>query len=98
VGKKRRKYSRDYKIEAVRLAEESEDSAAAVARQLGIHHNLIYKWRDQLLEDGAEAFPGKGKLRSSDEEVRRLRRENARLREERDILKKALGFFSRESR
>lgn len=98
MSKKRRKYSRDFKIEAVRLAEESDESAASVARQLGIHHNLIYKWRDQLLEDGGEAFPGKGKLRSSDEEVRRLRRENARLREEREILKKALGFFSRESR
>jgi len=98
MNSKRRKYSRDFKIEAVRLAEESEESAAAVARQLGIHPNLIYKWRDQLLEEGAEAFPGKGNLRSSDEEVRRLRRENAQLREERDILKKALGFFSRESR
>lgn len=95
--KKRKKYSREFKLEAVRLAEQSDEPATVVARQLGIHPNLIYKWRDQLLEDGEEAFPGAGNLRPSDEEVRRLRRENARLREERDILKKALGFFSRES-
>lgn len=98
MNKKRRKYSRDFKLEAVRLAEESDEAAAAVARQLGVHPNLLYKWRDQLLEDGTEAFPGAGNLRRGDDEVRRLRRENARLREEREILKKALGFFSRESR
>ena len=93
-----RKYSREYKIEAVRLCEEDERPVAEVARQLGINPNNLYKWRAQFNEEGEEAFPGKGNLHSSDEELRRLRRENMRLREERDILKKAVIFFSNESK
>jgi len=96
--KKRRKYTREFKLEAVRLSEESEEPVAEIARQLGVHANLLYKWRERFLEDGEEAFPGHGKLRMGDDEVRRLRRENMRLREERDILKKAIAFFAKESR
>ena len=69
-----------------------------VARELGIHPNNLYKWRAQFAAEGAEAFPGKGNLSSSDEELHRLRRENMRLREERDILKKAVIFFGNESK
>lgn len=94
----RRKYTREFKIEAVRLTEESDGPVMEVARELGIHPNTLYKWRCQYLADGEEAFPGHGKLTAKDDEVRRLRRENARLREEREILKKALVFFSKESR
>jgi transposase len=93
-----RKYKREYKIEAVRLCEEDERPVAEVARQLGIPPSNLYKWRAQFSEEGEEAFPGKGKLSSSDEELRRLRRENMRLREERDILKKAVIFFGNESK
>jgi transposase len=96
--KKRNKYTREFKLEAVRLSEESEEPAAEIARQLGIRPNLLYRWREQFLKDGEEAFPGQGKLRPGDDEVRRLRRENARLREERDVLKKAIAFFAKESR
>ncbi len=85
-------------MEAVRLCEEDERPVAEVARQLGINPNNLYKWRNQFSEAGEEAFPGKGNLHSSDEELRRLRRENMRLREERDILKKAVIFFSKESK
>jgi transposase len=94
----RRKYTKEFKMEAVRLAEEGDVSVEEVARELGIHPNTLYKWRRQYLADGEEAFPGHGKLKASDDEVRQLRRELARVREERDILKKALAFFSRESR
>jgi transposase len=96
--KKRRKYTREFKLEAVRLSEEREEPVAEIARQLGIGPNLLYRWRERFLEYGNEAFPGHGKLRTSDDEVRRLRRENMRLREERDILKKAIAFFAKESR
>ena len=65
--------------------------------ELGIHPNNLYKWRAQFAEDGEEAFPGKGKQSGIEEELRQLRRENMRLREERDILKKAVIFFSNES-
>lgn len=98
MKKKNRKYTREFKIEAVRLCEQDERPVAEVARQLGIPVNNLYKWRTQFGEDGEEAFPGKGKLRSSDEELRRLQRENMRLREERDILKKAVIFFGNESK
>lgn len=94
----RRKYTKEFKIEAVRLSEEGDISMFDVARELGIHPNTLYKWRRQYLVDGEEAFPGHGKLKAGDDEVRQLRRELARVREERDILKKALAFFSRESR
>ena len=98
MKRKNRKYTREFKIEAVRLSEEDERPVAEVARQLGIHPNNLYKWRAQFAEEGEEAFPGKGNLSSSDEELRRLRRENMRLREERDILKKAVIFFGNESK
>lgn len=95
---KRKKYTREFKIEAVQLSEESDRPIIDVANDLGIHPNTLYKWRKQLLEDGEEAFPGHGKMKASDEEVRRLRRELARAREERDILKKAIAFFAREGK
>ena len=96
--KKNQKYTREFKMEAVRLCEEDERPVAEVARELGIHPNNLYKWRELFGEKGEEAFPGKGRLSSSDDEVRRLQRENMRLREEREILKKALVFFSKESK
>jgi len=94
----RRTYAREFKEEAVRLAEGSERSAAKIAGELGIHPNLIYRWRKELGEEGEEAFPGHGKLKPSDEQVMRLRRELERIRQERDILKKALVFFAEESK
>jgi transposase len=94
----RKKYTREFKIEAVQLSEERDKPIINVANELGIHPNTLYKWRKQLLEDGEEAFPGHGKMKASDEEVRQLRRELARTREERDILKKAIAFFAREGK
>lgn len=96
--KQRRTYTGEFKREAVRLAEESQQSAADVARQLGVHPNLLYKWRKALREDEGHPFPGQGQGHAADEEVRQLRRENVRLREELEILKKAMVFFVRESR
>ena len=94
----RRKYTREFKLEAVRLAEESERSMAAVARDLDIKPKMLYKWRQQFIEEGEEAFPGYGKMGKSDDEVRQLRRELEQVRQERDILKKALLFFTKEHR
>lgn len=92
----RKRYTREFKLEAVRLAEESERPVAAVARDLGIHPNNLYNWRQAFRANGQEAFPGSGQLRASDEAMRHLKRELERVRQERDILKKALLFFTRE--
>jgi transposase len=94
----RKKYTHEFKREAARLAEESEQPLDELARELGIHPNTLYKWRCQFVKDGEDAFPGHGKLTPADEEIRRLRRELAWVKEERDILKKATQFFAKESK
>jgi transposase len=93
----RKTYTREFKMEAVRLSLEPGRAGSGVAKELGIHANLLYRWRKEYLEDNDESFPGQGKMKASDEEVARLRREVALLREDREILKKALVFFSKAS-
>lgn len=92
---RRRRYDREFKYEAVRLVTEEGRPVAVVARNLGIHANLLHRWKQQYLEDTECAFPGKGRLKPPDEQLRRLRRELADVKEERDILKKALAIFSK---
>ena len=94
----RRSFTRDFKLEAVRLSMEDGKGCAEVADELGIHSNTLYRWRKEFLEDEEESFPGRGNLKASDAELERLRREVAQLREDREILKKALVFFSKESK
>jgi transposase len=93
----RKTYTREYKLEAVRLAAAGDRSIAQVARDLGINKNTLYKWRQDLQDDPEQAFPGKGKLKPQDEELRRLRRENQALRQERDFLKRAAVWLAREA-
>jgi len=95
--KPRRTYTREFKIEAVRLATESGSSVARVAKDLGINENTLYNWRLEFRKDQEHAFPGKGHMKPLEEENRRLRRENAILREERDFLKKAAVWLAREA-
>lgn len=94
-GSNRRKYDREFKLEAVRLSHEAGRTVAGVARDLGINENQLHRWRRQLSADGSGAFPGKGHQSPEQEELHRLRRELADVTEERDILKKALAVFSR---
>jgi transposase len=95
---RRRRYPKEFKLEAVRQIEELGRPVRDVAFDLGIHHNTLYKWWLELREAGEEALAGNGQSRDSDDEVRRLKRELARVREERDILKKAVTFFAKESK
>jgi len=95
---KYRKYSREFKVEAVKMVTEGGHKVSEVSRDLGIHENLIYKWRKLFSDDGDESFPGKGRLKPSDEEFHRLKRELSKARQERDILKKALAYFAEEDR
>ena len=99
MGEKRRQYTREFKVEAVRLVDESGRSKAQIARELGIHESLLKRWKAQLQNSPApEAFPGNGKLSAAEEEVRRLRRELEQARQENAFLKKAAAYFARESR
>ncbi len=98
MEKKRRSFSREFKVEAVRLMAEGGLSIAQASRDLGIRESVLSRWKKQFEEAPQEAFPGKGRLRPQDEELARLRKENELLREERDILKKAVGIFSRVPR
>lgn len=93
--RKHRKFDREFKIEAVRLVTESGRAIAEVARSLDIHENLLRRWKNQFSEDPGGSFPGKGHLKPEEEELRRLRRENESLKEDREILKKALAIFSK---
>ena len=96
--KKRPSYTKEFKIEAVRLLERGEKSAAGLARELGIKRNQLYKWQEQLNAKGRdEAFPGHGRRAGPEAEVARLKREVARLEEENVILKKAAVYFAKES-
>ena len=94
---KRRTYSREFKIQAVKMVVEQGLSVSEVAEDLGVHANVLRKWKNQFAEDAQQAFPGNGKLSAEQEELRRLRQENRQLRMERDILKKATAFFAKES-
>lgn len=94
-GNSRRKYDKEFKMEAVRLALRGDRSQQAVADGLGISQANITRWVREYKSDGKQAFPGKGRLKPDDEEMRRLKREMEILREERDILKKALAVFSK---
>ncbi len=97
-GSNRRKYDREFKLEAVRLSREAGRTVAGVARDLGISENMLHRWRSQFAQEGEAAFPGKGHLSPEQEELRRLQRQLADVTEERDILKKALAVFSRRSK
>ena len=88
MARKRRIYTREFKIEAVRLVTEEGYSIRQAAESLGVSDNSLRTWRKQLEKDADNAFPGKGKVSSRDEQLRRLQKENRRLRMERDILKK----------
>ena len=93
----RRRFSREFKLEAVRLVREGGVSVAPAARDLDVHENQLRKWVKEFASDPAQAFPGQGQMKPEQLEIERLRREVAKLKAERDILKKAAAFFARES-
>jgi transposase len=98
---KSQSYSREFKIEAVRLLEQADKPAAEIALSLGVRRNQIYKWQEELRRKGETAFAGRGPGRPPSDQAAenaRLRRENEQLREERDILKKAAAYFARDVR
>ncbi|RED25534.1 transposase [Rhodopseudomonas thermotolerans] len=93
----RRKFSREFKVEAVRLVKERGVSVAQAAVDLDVHENVLRKWVKQFGVDPVQAFPGHGHMKPEQQEIVRLRREVAKLKAERDILKKAAAFFAKEA-
>ena len=93
MGIKRRRFTAEFKHEAVRLVREGR-KVTEVASDLGVATEVVRRWVHQAEAAGAKAFPGHGRVRAENAELVALRRENKRLREERDILKKATVFFA----
>lgn len=89
-----RSYTREFKLEAVRLSESTEKTVAQLARDLGVPERVLYKWRHQYRAQPEQVFPGKGHQSELEEENRRLKRELELLRQEREILKKVVAIFS----
>lgn len=92
--KHRQEYTAEFKRDAVNLVETSTKSVPQIAKDLGISDTMLYKWQKQLGKQGEQAFPGKGHQTQVDEELRRLRLEVEHLKQEREILKKAVAIFA----
>lgn len=92
----RKKYTKEFKLEAVRLLEAGERSGKQIEKDLEIGSGQVYKWRQEFAASGERAFPGNGTPR--DEELVRLRKEVASLREDREILRKVVAMFSKPPR
>ena len=97
MARQRRTYTREFKVEAVKLVTEQSYSVAEAARSLDIGETLLRSWKIAFQVQGSQAFPGNGCLPAVEEELPRLRADNKRLLMERDILKKAAAFFAREA-
>jgi transposase len=96
MKKQRKTYTKAFKLETIKLYESSGKSAAQIEQDLDLPRGMIHKWRRGLKQSEGPAFPGKGHQSEMEAELRRLKRENAILRQEREILKKAVVFFSKE--
>lgn len=93
---RRKRYSSEFKLQALKRADEPGVTDALVAEELGVSTRQMRRWRDALKQDGEAAFPGQGK--SGDEELTRLRRELTKVTQERDFLAEAARFFAKESK
>ena len=92
----RRSFSREFKFEAVKLVKERGVSVTQAAKDLGISQSVLGRWVREAVADPKQAFPGRGQMKPDDAEVARLKRELAKTKAERDILKKAIAFFAKE--
>ena len=94
MARPRSTYTAEFKLAAVKMITDQKLSVAETSRRLGVCETLLRAWRAAVLERGVSAFPGHGNLTPTDDELRQLRAENARLRAERDLLKKAAAYFA----
>ena len=96
MTERRKRFTREIKLEVLHLAESSDKPISHLERDLGLSVGTFHHWRRQVLVDGEEAFPGSGRVTGQAEHIRRLRREIRVLSEERDILKEAIVVFSQD--
>lgn len=94
MSRPRRKFDKEFKIEAVKMVLDEGLSKAEVSRKLDITQGMIGKWVQDYKDDEADAFPGQGNLKPEDDEVRKLKRENRQLKEELEFLKKSAAYFA----
>ena len=97
MKKERREFSEEFKRNAVKLIVEKGLPVRKVARDLDVHPNLLHQWRRMFVTDGDSAFVGSRKLKPENAELKHLQKELEEVKEERDILKKALSVFSKRS-
>ena len=96
----RKKYTKEFKLEAIRMYENSERPASEIERELGITPGLLGRWKQNFdkLPRKEEAFPGNGKMMDTEGRIRQLERENLQLRQDKEILKKVLEMFGKDGR
>ena len=94
----RRKFTREFKLEAVRLIKERGVSYAQASHDLSVHQSQLRSWVKALADDPRHAFPGQGQMKPEQLEIAQLKREVIRLKAERDILKKAAAYFAKDRR
>jgi len=92
----RRVFTREFKLEAVKLVRDRGVSVSQAAKDLGLSPSVLGRWVREAGADPKQVFPGRGQMKPDDAEVARLKRELAKTKAERDILKKAIGFFTKE--
>ena len=95
MSEKRKTYDKEFKLSAVKMIVEGAMSVSQVSKDLGINENSLHNWKRAYLEDQQNAFPGKGRMKPEEEELRMVKKELARVTKERDILKKAIGYFTK---
>ncbi len=95
MSSKRRKYTREFKIEAAKLSYNSDKSVEEIAENLGISQSSLHRWRGEYQSDPDQAFPGNGQQKQRDEEVAQLKKELKQAQQENEILKKAVAIFTR---
>lgn len=96
MSEKRKTYDKEFKLSAIKMMVEGGMNVSRISKDLGVNENSLYKWKRAYLEDQQNAFPGKGKMKAEEEELKNLKKELTIVKMERDILKKAIAFFAKE--
>jgi len=95
MSERRKSYDKEFKLSAVKMIVEGGMRVRRVSKDLGVNENSLQNWKKAYLSDRQNAFPGKGKMKPEEEELRRVKKQLERVTMERDILKKAIGYFTK---